>query len=144
MTRGRTPGLRAWALLLFLLSPATAADARAQVVLSPLHYELSLEVDHASELLRGTVRIVVENPSAEPVEMASFLLYRLLRVGSVHDDAGAVLAFGQEVVAFEDFGKLQVNQLVITLAEPLEPGERTAIRVQYEGHLLGYGETGMR
>jgi hypothetical protein len=117
---------------------------RAQVVLLPTHYDLDLEVDHAAEMVRGTARVIVENPSTAPVREASFLLYRLLRAGSVLDDNGADLAFSQAVVAFEDFSKLQVNQLRVTLAEPLAPGARTVLRIRYEGHLLGYAETGMR
>lgn len=144
MIRDRTRRCQACALSAFLLSSAMAAHARAQVVLSPLHYDLSLDVDHASELLRGTARIVVENPSDQPVDVASLLLYRLLRVGSVRGDAGEALGFAQDVVAFEDFEKLQVNQLRVTLAEPLAPGQRTALGIEYEGHLLGYAETGMR
>lgn len=139
-----TGPLQAWALPLVLLSAAWATDARAQVVLAPLHYDLNVEVDHEGELLRGTARIVVENPSAQRVDVASLLLYRLLRVRSVHGDAGDGLSFDQDVVAFEDFPKLQVNHLLVTLAEPLAPGQRTALGIEYEGHLLGYAETGMR
>lgn len=126
-----------------LLLTLAAGEAGAQVVLSPSRYELDCEVDYAAEVLRGTARIVVENPSTEPVRNASLLLYRLLRVRAVRNDQGRDLAFSQAVVAFEDFAKLQVNQILVTLAEPLAPGARTAIQIQYEGHLLGYAETGM-
>lgn len=126
-----------------LLLTLAAGEAGAQVALSRSRYELDLEVDYAAEVLRGTVRIVLENPSTEPVRSASLLLYRLLRVRAVRNDQGRDLAFSQAVVAFEDFAKLQVNQILVTLAEPLSPGARTAIQIQYEGHLLGYAETGM-
>jgi aminopeptidase N len=132
--------VRALGLLLTLAT----GEAGAQVVLSPTRYELGFELDYAAEVLRGTARIVVENPSTEPVRNASLLLYRLLRVRTVRNDQGRDLGFSQAVVAFEDFGKLQVNQILVTLAEPLAPGTQTAIQIQYEGHLLGYPETGMR
>jgi aminopeptidase N len=121
-----------------------ASEAAAQVVLSPTRYELSLELDYAAETLRGTTRIVVKNPSSEPVHEASFLLYRLLRVQSVRDDQGRDLAFSQAVVSFVDFGQLQVNHFLVTLGKPLAPGEETGIQIQYAGYLLGYAETGMR
>lgn len=119
------------------------SEAGAQAVLSPTRYELGLELDYPAEVLRGTARIVVENPSTQPVLQASLLLYRLLRVRNVCNDASANLAFSQAVVAFEDFAKLQVNQIVVTLQEPLAPGAQAAIQVQHDGHLLGYAETGM-
>ena len=126
--------------LLFVL---TSGVADAQVVLSPTHYDLSVEVDFDAETLRGTAGIVVTNPSAESVRQASLLLYRLLRVKAVRDDHGKDLVFSQSVVAFEDFGKLQVNQIVVSLPEPLAPGAQTTIEIRYEGYLVGYSETGM-
>ena len=91
----------------------------AQVVLSPTRYDVGFEVDYDAEVLRGTARIVVQNPSTESVREASLLLYRLLRVKTVRNE-------------------LQVNQILVTLPEPLAPGAQTAIEVRYEGHLLGY------
>ncbi len=127
-----------------LLLSMAAGEGRAQVVLSPIRYELSFEVDYAAEMLRGTTRIVVENPSTQPVRQASLLLYRLLRVTDARDDQGSKLDFSQAVVAFEDFRQLQVNQVLVTLREPLEPRARTTVELKYEGYLLGYAETGMR
>lgn len=131
------------ACVLALLLPVATGAAGAQVVLSPTHYQLDFELDYEAEVLRGTARVVLENPSEEAVHDASLLLYRLLNVKAVRNDQGQDLAFRQTVRAFEDFGKLQVNQIVVTLVEPLAPGAETAIRIQYEGHLLGYAETGM-
>ena len=116
----------------------------AQVVLTPTHYDVGFEVDYDAEVLRGTARIVLRNPSAAPVREASLLLYRLFRVRAVRDDRGKNLAFSQTVVAFEDFAQQQVNQLLVTLPEPLAPGAQAAIEVRYDGHLLGSAETGMR
>ncbi|MBI2571301.1 MAG: hypothetical protein HYV63_30210 [Candidatus Schekmanbacteria bacterium] len=134
--------LRSWAQGLLIALLTTAAGA--QVALSPSHYELGVELDYTREELQATARIVLSNPSAEPQRTASLLLYRLLRVRAASDDHGHDLAFTQAVVAFEDFAKLQVNQIVVTLADPLAPGAQTAISLQYGGFLLGYAETGMR
>lgn len=116
----------------------------AQVVLNPTHYDVGFEVDYDAGVLRGTARIVLRNPSAAAVREASLLLYRLFRVRAVRDDRGKDLAFTQTVVAFEDFAQQQVNQLLVTLPEPLASGKQVAIEVQYDGHLLGSAETGMR
>jgi hypothetical protein len=133
---------RVYALALALT--LTAGQASAQVVLSPTHYELDVEVNFAAEMLRGTAGVVLVNPSTEAVRDASLLLYRLLRVRSVRDDRGRDLPYSQTVAAFEDFGKLQVNQILVMLAEPLPPGAQTVVQIQYDGYLLGYSETGMR
>jgi hypothetical protein len=122
-----------------------AAEPQA-VVVSPLHYDLALRVDYASETIHGTASIVVANQTARPVSAVSFLLYRLLQVDSATTDRGGAgpLEFTQQVTAFSDFGKLQVNHVVVTLPEPLLPEAETVIRLVYGGHLLGYAETGMR
>ena len=114
------------------------------LVLAPTHYDVGFEVDYDAEVLRGTARIRLQNQSTASVREASLLLYRLLRVKAVRDDQGMALAFSQTVVAFEDFAQRQVNQLLVTLPDPLAPGARTVIEIQYEGHLLGYAETGER
>ena len=131
--------LGAMGLLLALLS----GNAGAAVVLSPTHYDLTVEVDYSKEMLRGTSRIELANLSEDPASEVSLLLYRLLRVASVRDERGHDLAFHQAVVAFEDEARLQVHQVLVTLAEPLAPGARTTIEIQYGGYLLGYTETGM-
>lgn len=129
--------------ILSLLLVFPVARGGAQAVLAPVRYELGVEVDYEAEMLRGTTRLVLENRSATPVRQASFLLYRLLRIGSVRNDQRSALPFTQRVVAFSDFGQLQVNQVVVTLPRPLAPGQRTVVRFTYSGYLLGYAETGM-
>ena len=126
-----------------LLVALSAGQAGAQAALSPTHYDLAVEINFAREMLRGTAGIEMVNPSKEPVREVSLLLYRLLHVGAVHDSQGNDLAFKQAVVAFEDEGRLQVNQVVVTLAQPLAPGTRTTVELRYDGYLLGYTETGM-
>lgn len=122
---------------------APAAPDEGKVALRPTRYDVRFDVDYAAEILRATVRIELENPSERSVREASLLLYRLMRVRGVRDGRGGELAFRQGVLTFEDFAKLQVNQVLVALAEPLTPRARTAIELQYEGPLLGYAETGM-
>jgi hypothetical protein len=106
------------------------------VVLSPVHYDLSVEVDYEAEKGQRGARIELSNPSDEPIGEASFLLYRLMRVGTVVDEKGDDLEFTQNVVAFSDFGKLQVNRLLVSVREPLPPQGRAAMVIEYEGHPL--------
>jgi hypothetical protein len=122
---------------------APARVRGAAVALSPTRYELDLDLDYESELLRASVTLEIENPATEAVRHVSLLLYRLMHVRTVRDAAGRKLDFKQEVVAFSDFRKLQINQVLVTLDRPLAPRERTAIRLEYDGYLLGYAETGM-
>ena len=129
--------------VLSLLLVFPVARGGAQAVLAPVRYEVGAELDYGSEMLRGTTRLVLENRSATPVRQASLLLYRLLHVGTVRDDSGRALRYTQRVVAFTDFGQLQVNQIVVALPQPLAPGRRTTLRLEYSGYLLGYAETGM-
>lgn len=129
--------------ILGLLAATTTGEAKAQVILSPTRYELDVQVDYKAEVLRGSARVVITNLSAQPARQASFLLYRLMRARSVCNDQEKNFSFSQVVTVFDDFGKLQVNQILVTLPEPLAPGAQTAIRIQYEGPLLGYAETGM-
>jgi len=56
--------------LTVLLLTLTSGVLGAQVVLTPTRYDLGFEVDYAAEVLRGTARIVLRNPSAAPVREA--------------------------------------------------------------------------
>jgi len=113
------------------------------LALRPTRYELELTVDHAKRELRGSAMIVLRNTSATPVREASFLLYRLLRVSSVSDSAGAPLIFRQPVVEFDDHATLQVRHVLVTLKTPLAPERSTSVHIEYAGTLAGYSETGM-
>lgn len=129
--------------VLGLLLVSAPGGPGTRVVLAPIRYELSFEIDYPAEQLRAATSLVVENRSGQPVREASLLLYRLFRVRSVRDDIDASLPFTQTVVAFEDDGKLQVNQVLVALPKPLPPGGQTTLRIGYDGYLLGYAETGM-
>src|SRR5512146_3045033 len=130
------------ALGLLLAGAPTHADTR--VVLAPTRYELNFGIDYTADRLHASAEMSVENRTRRPARQASFLLYRLLHVRSARNGRGAPLAFTQSVVPFEDDGKLQVNQVVVTLPAALPPGAHTTVRLDYDGYLLGYAETGSR
>jgi len=134
------PRLAVALVLLWILVPARAG---AQEILAPIHYDLEFDINYDAEALHATAGMTLENPSSEPVREVSLLLYRLMTVSGVRGEDGADLPFTQRVVAVEDFDKQQVNQVVVTLPTPLAPHARTSLRLRYDGHLLGYAETGM-
>jgi hypothetical protein len=124
-------------------SAARAQSPNAPRVLRPVRYDLVIGVDLENQRIDGTARIRLRNENTQAAVEASVLLYRLLSVQGVRDAAGKPLAFTQGIVAFEDFSKLQVNQVRIPLVPALAPGKETTVEISYGGHVLGYAETGM-
>lgn len=135
--------------VLALLACAAAAEAGAQCSearepqVQEARYELDLRVDYEAEMILGRVRLSVENVSGRPAGIVPLLLYRLMVVESVEDASGRELDFEQAVVSFEDFSKLQVDFVQVSLRDELAPGDSATIVIDYAGHLLGYAETGM-
>lgn len=135
------------AIVLAASTFATAGATRAaerQTWLEPSRYELDLRVDFAAETISGSARVVLRNAGAQPVHEASFLLYRLMTVRAVRDERGGSIPFRQDVVAFEDKPRKQVNHIRVPLPVPLEPGASTSVVIEYAGYLAGYVETGSR
>jgi aminopeptidase N len=124
--------------------PADPPDPPSGPGVTPVHYELSVDLDYEQEILHGRARITVQNNAREPVREVPLVLYRLMEVTAARDEAGDSLAFDQRVVRDPDLPTLQLDQVRVALAAPLPPGARTTIEVRYEGYLLGYAETGMR
>lgn len=120
-----------------------ASGADAQAILSPIRYDLDFDLDYDQDILRATAALTLENSSTQPVKEVSLLLYRLLSAKTVRGENGADVPFRQTIVAFEDLGKQQANQVIVSLPAPLAPGAQTTLRIAYEGYLLGYAETGM-
>jgi aminopeptidase N len=131
---------------LFAVSTAGTAQESAELrlKLAPVNYDLDLTVDYEAEQLRGDVGLTFRNWSEDPVTEVPLLLYRLMTVESATGTDGRELSVVQTVVSYDDFAKLQVNAVTVTLPVPLAPGDTTEIHLRYSGHLLGYSETGMR
>jgi hypothetical protein len=131
--------------LAFWVGPVSAQVFNdLQLALEPVHYELDLTVDYDAEQILGNVQLTVRNRSLKTVHEIPLLLYRLMAVNSVRDSRGRALPVTQRVVAFEDFGKRQVNYVTVSLDQQLEPSDTATIELVYEGYLLGYAETGWR
>jgi len=109
-----------------------------------IHLDLALSVDYEEARLAGTATLTMENTSEEPVSLIPLLLYRLMMVSEVTDEAGGALAFTQDIVTMVDWPQYQANHITVILDAPLAPGQRTGVRVGYGGYLAGLTETGMR
>lgn len=114
-----------------------------QVLLQPVHYDLDLRPDYETEKLVARVRLTVRNASQQATRELPLLLYRLMHVTSLTDERGNAVPFTQRVLTYEDWAKFQANYVDVTLPEALAPGEEAIVVLEYEGHLLGYTETGM-
>ena len=125
--------------LLILLSTNVFAQNKFSLVTD--YYNLELFFDFKEELVNGSCEMKIQNLSSETVNQIPLLLYRLMRVESVQNMANEKLLFTQNVTQFEDFPKLQTNYIVID--EKILPHETKIIKIQYDGYLLGYQETGM-
>jgi hypothetical protein len=105
-------------------------------------YELHLTPRFEDGSLAATAVLHVANHGPAPESEVPLLLNRLLRVTAVAGPGGHALEFGQEVVAFEDEPRLQVNMTRVRLPRPLAPGATAMVTVDYAGYLVGYTEAG--
>ncbi len=91
------------------------------------HLNLALSVDYEEARLAGTATLAVENTSEEPVSLIPLLLYRLMTVSEVTDEAGGALAFTQDIVTMVDWPQYQANHITVILDAPLAPGQRLSL-----------------
>lgn len=133
--------------LAFSLASLSRAEAHSflgkKIVLKTVNYKLDMKIDYESEKIFASCELSVLNPSSEPISQIPLILYRLMKVTSVEDEQGTDLSFAQQILAYEDWEKLQVNYIEISLINPIQQGEKKTIKIKYEGYLFGYSETGM-
>lgn len=134
--------------LVFLLTLISHTKAQRfsdkEIVLKTVDYRLDLNIDYEKEKIFANCQLTVLNPSEKSIRHIPLILYRLVKVKSVKNKKGEDLSFTQQVIAFEDWEKLQVNYIEVSLINPIQQGEKKTIKVQYEGYLLGYSEVGMK
>lgn len=110
--------------------------------LKTTRYQLDVRVDYENEKIFGSCLLTVHNPADQSVSHVPLVLYRLLEVTSITDETGKAIPFGQKVLSFDDWEKLQVNYVEVRLPQPLGPGDTLTLAIGYEGYILGYAETG--
>lgn len=129
--------------VLGLCSPLSAQSPHeADFAFEPVAYDLDVSVDYENEMIRADATIVVRNQTAVPATVVPLLLNRLLTVRDASGPEGTALGIKQAVVAFDDEPRLQVNAIRLRLPRPVDPGDTTSVRIEYDGFLTGYEETG--
>ena len=129
-------------LILIMLGAYLIVHAQEPYSIISKHYNLDLTVNYNEEKLIGVCELTLTNNSTEPVDSISFLLYRLMKVTSITDINNKDVLYTQNVTEFDDIPQLQVNQICVY--KTLESGESTTIKINYNGYILGYSETGMK
>ncbi len=110
------------------------------VSLKTVDYKLDLDLDFKDGKITGDCQLTVSNPGPQPVEKIPLILYRLMKVTAAKDGHGVNLTFNQRVLAFEDWDKLQVNFIEVSLKSPIRKGEKRIVEILYDGYLAGYSE----
>ena len=103
---------------------------------------LTLTVDYERPSVEGTTALTILNGGGRRETEVPILLNRLMSIRSVTDQDGRVLKWQSRVSIFEDDPFRQVVAARVTLAAPLAPGGTVTLRVQHDGPLVGYTETG--
>jgi hypothetical protein len=106
------------------------------------HMGLQLSFDFKQETMQGISTMEIRNLSDSTIRQIPLILYRLMPVHSITNQAGEPLRFSQQVASYEGFPKWQANHILVD--EPVSPNETKTITIGYGGYLLGYQETGMR
>jgi len=130
-------------IVLSLFGCIPVKQGSTPMVLKPLHYDLQIKLDYKEQKLFGQCEITIKNPTEQPVKTIPMILYRLLQVTDVSSAANLPIEYSQAVGSFSDFPQQQANFILIQLKKPLPSGDSTVIKLDYEGYLLGYTETGM-
>lgn len=110
--------------------------------LKTTRYEMEVKVDYKAEKVYGQCRLTVYNPTDKPISQVPLLLYRLLNVTAVTDEANAAVPYQQNVLSIEDWEQIQVNYVDVRLLEPIAANQSKTIKVDYTGFLFGYSSDG--
>lgn len=145
--------LMTWLLPLLVVGlPARTRPAQSHVPVRarpdsleilPVHLELDVDLDYENARLAGTARWTIENVGDAPIRVVPVQIGRLMRTSTVTRGA-TELRVEHDVVVYEDWPELQINQLRVHLDTPLAPGARTEIGIAYAGPIVPLTETGMR
>lgn len=133
-------------LLVILIFISTTLFLNANILSLPstIEYKLDIRIDYTANNLSAYCELLIENNTEQALKKVPILLYRLLSVNSVLDKNNKALTFSQNVVSISGWEKLQVNYIEILLNDSLPIGGRQIIKIDYEGYLLGYTESGWR
>jgi len=109
-----------------------------------IEYSISLDRKYAFQnSLAGTANIQFQNVGSEAFKNLPLVLNRLMRYETVTDDAGQTLEIESHLMELENFEFFQANVGVVSLAEPLQPGDTLGLSISFGGRLTGYVGAGM-
>ena len=131
-------------VILLLIQTNTISQTNEKPLPKTVEYRLDLKIDYKLEKLFCHCDLTLLNASNQPLEQIPLLLYRLLTIKSVKNKNDKDIPFTQKVLSIAGWEKVQVNVITISLNSRINPGERRTIHLEYEGHILGYVETGWR
>jgi hypothetical protein len=113
-----------------------------KIALETLNYKLAIRIDYSQNKIYGRCWLTMLNSSKKSVRHIPAILYPLLKVTAVKNEAGVKLPFSQEVLPFEEREKKKVNYIDIVAKNPIPAGEKTTVQIEYEGQIGGYVDAG--
>ena len=141
---------RAVLIFVFLVAATFGQSAVAlergdiDVELYSLEYRISLDGESAFQnTLTGTAKIRFRNTGSEAIKNLPLLLNRLMRYEMVTDDEGRALEIQSRLMELKNFEFFQANTGIVSLLEPLRPGDALELSITFGGRLTGYVDAGM-
>jgi aminopeptidase N len=136
-------------LILFVtsaLSQPLSALERSDIDLKHLSLEFKISLDGESisqNSLEGIATMRFQNTGDEDIKNLPLLLNRLMRFSSVRDEQDRELELQTQLLELDNFEFFQANAGIVTLLQPLQPGDSTQLSVSFTGRLTGYADAGM-
>jgi len=114
----------------------------AELGLAMTYLALDVELDYDQGSVAGWASYEIANRSDRETTRVPFNVGRLMTIRAAEGPDGTPLPFTQQVVVFRDSPRRQVNHVSVLLGRPLPPGGTVTLKLQYDGYLVGYTETG--
>lgn len=130
-------------ILIFSISgKINAREFKKPHQLKTIFYKLDYKINFQEKRIAAFCEMTLQSHNEKPVITIPLLLYRLMKVASVKEEKGNALQFHQRIVSFEDWDTYQANYIEVKLPKPLLKGNTYKLRIEYNGYLHGYTETG--
>ena len=131
-------------VIIVCISVSLISGSETNLLPNTLEYSLDLNIDFDAKKMYGKCEITIQNNATKPIEIVPVLLYRLLSVKKIENENNEPLTFIQNITNIIDWEKIQVNFIEIKLKKMLLPGEKSKLKLVYEGYLFGYAAEGWR
>lgn len=125
-------------IIIFFCLPQFSVIASELPVIT--HYKLETDLNLKGKIINARATITIKNITNKAHDKIPFLLYRLLSVENVFYLSGKELLFNQNVVQLPDLPSVQAREVIVNLANPLQPNDSTILIIIYSGMIYGYPE----